>query len=79
VPVAVVTDSTAYLPSELIEQYDIEVVPLYVVLAGRSGREGSEIGPDDVARALSARGKSVSTSRPTPGDFVSYYRRRLHR
>ena len=76
-PVAVVTDSTAYLPSELIEQYDIEVVPLYVVLAGRSGREGSEIGPDDVARALSARGKSVSTSRPTPGDFVAAYRRRL--
>ena len=76
-PVAVVTDSTAYLPSELIEQYDIEVVPLYVVLAGRSGREGSEIGPDDVARALSTRGQSVSTSRPTPGDFVAAYRHRL--
>ena len=76
-PVAVVTDSTAYLPAALIEKYDIEVVPLYVVLAGRSGREGSEISPDDVARALSARGKSVSTSRPTPGDFVAAYRRRL--
>ena len=50
--VAVVTDSTAYLPAELIEGYGIDVVPLYVVLAGRSGREGSDIGPDDVARAL---------------------------
>jgi DegV family protein with EDD domain len=77
VPVAVVTDSTAYLPPGLIEKYGIEVVPLYVVLAGRSGREGSEIGPDDVARALSVRGGSVSTSRPTPGDFVAAYRRRL--
>jgi DegV family protein with EDD domain len=77
VPVAVVTDSTAYLPAALIEKYDIEVVPLYVVLAGRSGREGSEIGPDDVARALAARGQKVSTSRPTPGDFVAAYRRRL--
>lgn len=76
-PVAVVTDSTAYLPQALIEKYGIEVVPLYVVLAGRSGREGSEIGPADVATALSVRGKSVSTSRPTPGDFVAAFRRRL--
>lgn len=75
--VAVVTDSTAYLPPSVIEKYGIEVVPLYVVLAGRSGREGSDIGPQDVAHALSGRGRSVSTSRPTPGDFVAAYRRRL--
>ncbi len=73
-PVAVVTDSTAYLPVAVIEKYGIEVVPLYVVLAGRSGREGSDISPEDVARALSVRGQSVSTSRPTPGDFVAAYR-----
>ena len=75
--VAVLTDSTAYLPSSLLEQYDIGVVPLYVVLPGRSGREGREIGPDDVARALAVRGQRVSTSRPTPGDFVLAFRSRL--
>jgi DegV family protein with EDD domain len=48
-----------------------------VVLAGRSGREGREIGPQEVARALSTRGQQVSTSRPTPGDFVAAYRRCL--
>jgi DegV family protein with EDD domain len=73
----VVTDSTAYLPAALVERYDVEIVPLYVVLAGRSGREGSDVTPDEVARALSARGGQVSTSRPTPGDFVAAYRRRL--
>jgi DegV family protein with EDD domain len=77
VPVAVVTDSTAYLPGELVERYGIHVVPLYVVLAGHSGREGSDISPDEVARALGARGQRVSTSRPTPGDFVAAYRRAL--
>src|SRR5918998_543716 len=75
--VAVVTDSTAYLPARLLEQYAVEVVPLYVVMAGHSGREGEDIGPADVARALGARGQRVSTSRPTPGDFVAAYRRRL--
>ncbi len=76
-PVAVVTDSTAYLPQELIDGYGIHVVPLYVVLAGRSGREGVDITPDDVARALAVRGATVSTSRPTPGDFVAAYRKAL--
>jgi DegV family protein with EDD domain len=77
VSVAVVTDSTAYLPDELLEGYGIHNVPLYVVLAGRSGREGWDISPGDVARALSVRGATVSTSRPTPGDFVAAYRRAL--
>lgn len=75
--VAVVTDSTAYLPGELIEGYGIHVVPLYVVLAGHSGREGADVGPTEVARTLALRGQTVSTSRPTPGDFVATYRRAL--
>ena len=33
-PVAVVTDSTSYLPPELIERERIGVVPLYVVFGG---------------------------------------------
>jgi DegV family protein with EDD domain len=77
VSVAVVTDSTAYLPPEMVEGYGIHVVPLYVVLAGRSGREGIDIGPGDVARALATRGQTVSTSRPTTGDFVAAYRQAL--
>jgi DegV family protein with EDD domain len=75
--VAVVTDSTAYLPPEVVERYGIEVVPLYVVLAGRSGREGSEVSSAEVARSLAVRGGHVTTSRPTPGDFVAVYRRLL--
>jgi DegV family protein with EDD domain len=77
VPVAVITDSTAYLPDELVDGYGIQVVPLYVVLAGHSGREGRDIGSADVARTLAVRGQTVSTSRPTPGDFVAAYRRAL--
>jgi DegV family protein with EDD domain len=77
VSVAVVTDSTAYLPAELLEGYGIHVVPLYVVLPGRSGREGLDVSPEDVARALAVRGQTVSTSRPTPGDFLAAYRHAL--
>jgi len=77
VPVAVLTDSAAYLPRELVDRYGIHVVPLYVVLSGRSGREGADITSRDVSTALTTRGQRVSTSRPTPGDFVAAYRAAL--
>ncbi|MFI6075787.1 DegV family protein [Actinoplanes sp. NPDC051343] len=76
-PVAVVTDSTAYLPAELNGTYDLTVVPLTVVINGSSGLEGLEVSPAEVARALNARRSAVSTSRPAPSQFVTAYRKLL--
>jgi DegV family protein with EDD domain len=72
--VAVVTDSTAYLPEGVAASYDVGVVPLHVVLGSRTGAEGSEVSPGDVASALAERRMQVSTSRPTPGELASAYR-----
>ena len=71
-PVAVVTDSTAYLPEGLAG--DVRVVPLHVVLGSRTGAEGTEVSPHDVAGALAERRLQVSTSRPTPAEFADAYR-----
>jgi DegV family protein with EDD domain len=76
-PVAVVTDSTAYLPAELDGRYDLTVVPLTVVINGASGLEGQQITPAEVARALGERRSSVSTSRPAPEQFATAYRKLL--
>ena len=76
-PVAVVTDSTAYLPAELSGSYDLTVVPLTVVINGAEGLEGEQIQPAEVARALSARRSVVSTSRPAPSQFTEAYRKLL--
>ncbi len=72
--VAIVTDSTAYLPIGLADELGVTVVPLHVVLNGESGVEGIDVTPEDLARALSERRTSVTTSRPTPDDFASAYR-----
>jgi DegV family protein with EDD domain len=74
--VVVVTDSTAYLPDGLADQLSVQVVPLQVVLGGRSGAEGSEVTPAQVAAALAAW-VPVSTSRPTPAEFATVYREAL--
>ncbi|MEJ7796669.1 MAG: DegV family protein, partial [Nocardioides sp.] len=72
--VAVVTDSTAYLPDGMAASYGVDVVPLHVVLGSRSGEEGTEVSPGEVAAALAERRVRVSTSRPTPGEFAVAYR-----
>jgi DegV family protein with EDD domain len=72
--VVVVTDSTAYLPPKAAEELGITVVPLQVVLDGRSLAEGIEIGGERVAHALRAD-LPVTTSRPSPQAFVEVYQR----
>lgn len=71
--VAVVTDSTAYLPEGIAEKYDVRVVPLQVVIGGRVGAEGLDVQPADVAEALRSRRAPVSTSRPSPEEFARCY------
>jgi len=70
--VAIVTDSTAYLPDEVVQQHGIRVVPLQVVIGGTSYDEGSGVSPATVAEALRAW-TPVSTSRPGPFAFLTAY------
>jgi DegV family protein with EDD domain len=71
-PVAVVTDSTAYLDPAVCGERGITVVPLQVVISGRPYAEGVEVGPDDVADAL-RRWAPVTTSRPNPSALLDAY------
>ncbi|MFJ3936971.1 DegV family protein [Streptomyces parvus] len=71
--VAIVTDSTAYLPRPTMERHGITAVPLTVVLGDRALEEGTEISARSLALALQKR-HSVTTSRPSPEVFAAAYR-----
>ncbi|MGA9747386.1 MAG: DegV family protein [Nocardioides sp.] len=74
--VAIVTDSTAMLPPDVVASRDITVVPLQVVIGARSYDEGvdPEATPDTIATAL-REWTPVSTSRPAPSVFLDAYTR----
>lgn len=76
-PVAVVTDSTAYLPAGLALERGIRVVALEVRLGDRVGREGIDIDAAELSAALADRHLDVQTSRPTPAEFAACYRSAL--
>lgn len=72
--VAIVTDSTAYLPQQARARHDIITVPLTVVLGNKALEEGTEISARSLAQALQRR-TSVTTSRPSPATFAATYRK----
>src|SRR5215216_3356326 len=73
-PVAVVTDSTSYLPPELIERHGIQVVPLYVVFGG--DRTVPEVEITDYPaffEELRTAETLPTTSQPSVGDFTAVF------
>ena len=72
-PVAVVTDSTSYLPRELVAAHDLHEVSLYV-RDGAGQRRELEIA--DLAgfyEELRTAAKLPTTSQPSIGDFAAVY------
>ena len=71
--IAVVTDSTAYLPAGRAADRGIRVVPVHVVLGGAEHSEGVDVTSEQVAEAL-RQWVPVTTSRPSPQAFLDVYR-----
>lgn len=72
-PVAVVTDSTAYLPPGAADRHGVHVVPLEVRFGGRIARDGVDITAAELVAALADRTLDVQTSRPAPASFAAVY------
>jgi fatty acid kinase fatty acid binding subunit len=70
---AVVCDTTAYLPPELVRDHEINLVSLYVSLEGRQERESEIADYDHFYDRLRQSEEGVTTSQPSVGDFVSVY------
>ena len=72
-PVAVVTDTTQYLPREVIERHSIQLVSLYVNWQGRTDRESELPDYHGFYDFLGSGGELPSTSQPSVGDFLVVY------
>lgn len=71
--VALVIDSTANLPEEFVEKYNIYVIPLIVNWAGESLYDGVDITPTAFYERLAKAKEMPSTSQPSAGEFVAIF------
>jgi len=70
--VAVITDSTCYLPSGWAAEYRIGIVPVQVIIGGQSFDETDDDQAQRVAASLT-EWHPVTTSRPSPMRFLQAY------
>jgi DegV family protein with EDD domain len=72
-PVAVVSDTTGYLPRELVEEMEVRLVSLYVNWEDGSEREADMPNFDAFYTRLRAAEQLPTTSQPSIGDFLEVY------
>jgi DegV family protein with EDD domain len=75
--VAIVTDSTAYLPEELIAGLPIHILPLQVIWGENTYDDGVDIKPDEFYQKLATSTIIPSTSQPSPKVFQDKYQELL--
>ena len=75
--IRVITDSTADLTPELIERFDLAVIPLYVRFGETVYRDGIDLTHREFLDLLATTSEIPKTAQPTPADFVEFFRRYL--
>ena len=70
---AVVTDSTAYIPEEMMQDLPLHSIPLQVIWGGETFRDGIDIQPMELYTRLKHAKVMPSTSQPSPAAFEQVY------
>ena len=73
--IALVTDSTAYLPPELVQEYGAHVIPIYIHFDGETFRDGVDMDVATFYERLKTAPKLPTTSQPPAGNLCELYRR----
>ena len=73
--VAVITDSTAYIPQDLVEEYNIVVLPQVLIWNGDTMEDGVDILPTEFYQRLEQADEIPTTSQVTIKSFKEAFER----
>ena len=71
--IKITATSTCDLPAELLERYQITMVPLYVSFGGKTYRDGVDAGPEDIFRHVEEGGQLPTTSAVNIADYQELF------
>lgn len=75
--IAVVTDSTTYIPPDLVQRYDLNVAPQIIIWEGKSYRDGVEIHSDEFFERLKTAKAMPTTSQVAVVDMQRIFQDRV--
>ena len=62
--VKIISDSTCDLSPDLLQKYDIDILPLHILLGEKEYRDGRDITPDEIFAWSDANKTTPKTSAP---------------
>ena len=68
--VKIVSDSTCDLSPELVNRYDIDILPLHILLGEKEYKDGKNITPDEIFAWSDAHKTTPKTSAPSLVDAI---------
>ncbi|NLU36138.1 MAG: DegV family protein [Clostridiales bacterium] len=71
--VKVITDSCADLSADLVKKFDLDVVPMYVQIEGKSYLDGIEMTTEELYRLVEKSNTLPKTAAPSSGDFYERF------
>jgi len=71
--IKITATSTCDLPHELLERYQITMVPLYVSFGGNTYKDGLDAGPEDIFRHVEGGGQLPSTAAVNIADYQELF------
>ncbi|MCT8136925.1 DegV family protein [Anaerobacillus sp. CMMVII] len=71
--IAWVTDSSAFIPNNMIDREDIFIVPIVLILDGQEYRDGVDLTEEELYPKLKTFTTPPKTSQPAIGDFVNLF------
>ena len=70
--IKILSDSTCDLSKELVERYDLGIIPLYVRLGDEEYQDGVNISPEELYKWSDEHGETPKTAAPSIEDISKY-------
>ena len=72
--VKIISDSTCDLSPELLARYEIDILPLHILLGDQEFEDGKNITPDQIYAWSDANKTTPKTSAPAMADAIELFR-----
>lgn len=77
--IGIITDSTSDLTKEMYQKYEIEVLPLYVILQGKTYADGIDITMEELYAKVDKCGELPKSSNVSPAKFIELFSQYLEK
>ncbi|MGI6112975.1 MAG: DegV family protein [Mahellales bacterium] len=75
--IKIITDSVSDLPKDLVEKYDIKIIPLKVTFGDKTYRDWYDLTQEQFLKMLGQSKEMPKTTQITPEEFIEEYEREI--